>query len=77
MVDKFSRGSNSSTFKTVSIDIGMIGVQGKATETRKTVILTKKKEKEKKKKKHCQITFEKKFYVSSTEMYMTVACLLK
>ena len=44
MVDKLSRGSNSSSFKTVSVDIGVIGVQGKATETRKTVILTKKKE---------------------------------
>ena len=43
MVDKFS----TSTFKTVSFDIGVIGVQGKATETRKTVILTKKKGKKK------------------------------
>ena len=43
MVDKLSRGSNSSSFKTVSIDIDVIGVQGNATETRKTVILTKKK----------------------------------
>ena len=51
MVDKLSRGSNSSSFKTVSIDIGVIGVQGKATETRKTVILTKKKERRKKEKK--------------------------
>ena len=31
MVDKLSKGSNSSTFKTVLIDIGVIGVQGKAT----------------------------------------------
>ena len=31
MVDKLSKGNNSSTFKTVSIDIGVIGVQGKAT----------------------------------------------
>ena len=74
MVDKLSRGSNSSSFKTVSVDIAAIGVQGKATETRKTVILTKKKER---KKTHYQITFEKKFYVNSTEMYMTFACLLK
>ena len=51
MVDKLSRGSNSSSLKTVSIDIGVIRVQGKATETRKTVILTKKKEKKKQKKK--------------------------
>ena len=49
MVDKLSRGSNSSSLKTVSVDIGVIGVQGKATETRKTVILTKKKERKKKK----------------------------
>ena len=76
MVDKLSRWNNSSTFKTVSIDIGVIGVQVKATETRKTVILTKKKER--KKKKHYQITFEKKkFYVDPTEMYMTFAILLK
>ena len=47
MVDKLSRGSNSSNLKTVSIDIGVIGVQGKATETRKTVIFTKKKERKK------------------------------
>ena len=47
---------NASTFKNVSIEIGVIRMQGKATETRKTVILIKKK----KKKKHYQITFEKK-----------------
>ena len=47
MADKLSKGSNSSTFKNVSIDIGVIGMQGKATETRKTV-LTKKKKKKKK-----------------------------
>ena len=29
MVDKLSRGSNSSSLKTVSIDIGVIGVEGK------------------------------------------------
>ena len=62
----------------LSVDIGVIGVQIKATETRKTVILTKKKERRRKKKQHYQITFEKKkFYVNSTEMYMTFACLLK
>ena len=38
MADKFSKGSNSSTFKNVSLDIGVIGMQGKATETRKTAI---------------------------------------
>ena len=32
--------NNSGIFKNVSIDIGVIGMQGKATETRKTVILT-------------------------------------
>ena len=55
----------------------MIGMQSKATETRKTVILTKKKKKKKKKKKNYQITFEKKFYVNSNEMYREFACLLK
>ena len=59
MVDKLSRGSNSSSFKTVSIDIGVIGVQGKTSETRNTVILTKKKERTKKKKK------EKKHLIKS------------
>ena len=38
MVDKLSKGSNSSTLKNVSIDIGVIGMQRKATEPRKTVI---------------------------------------
>ena len=78
-MDKLSRGSNSSSLKTVSIDIGLIGVQGKATETRKTVILTKKKERKKEKKKHLVKSYlkKKKFYVNSTEMYMTLACLLK
>ena len=75
MVDKLSRGSNSSSLKTVSIDIGVIGVQGKATETRKTVILTKKKGK--KNNKNTLSNQKKKFYVNSTEMYMTFACLLK
>ena len=75
MVDKLSWGSNSSSFKTVSIDIGVIVVQGKATETRKTVILTKKKER---KKQHLiKSHLKKKIYVNSTEMYMTFACLLK
>ena len=63
MVVKLSRGSNSSSFKTVSVDIGVIGVQGKATEIRKTAILTKKKERKKEKKKEktpYQITFKKK-----------------
>ena len=40
MADKLSKGSNSSTFKNVWIDIGVIGMQGKG-KTRKTVILTK------------------------------------
>ena len=40
----------------MSIDIGVIGMQGKAMETRKTVILTTKT----KQKTHYQITFEKK-----------------
>ena len=30
MAGKLSKGSNSSTFKTVSTDIGVIGMQGKA-----------------------------------------------
>ena len=75
MADKFSKGSNSSTFKNVSIDIGVIGYG-----TTKTVILKKKKKKKKKNKKknHYQNTFEKEnFYVNSTEMYMAFACLLK
>ena len=42
MANKLSKGSNSSTFKNVWIDIGVIGMQDKGTETRKTVILTKK-----------------------------------
>ena len=52
MADKFSKGSNSSTFKNLWIDIGVIGMQGKGTETRKTVILTKKKKKKEKKNTH-------------------------
>ena len=73
MVDKLSRGSNSSSLKTVSIDIGVIRVQGKATETRKTVKLTKKKER---KEKHLIKSHLKK-KKSSTEMYIAFACLLK
>ena len=63
MADKLSKGSNSSTFKNVSFDIGVIGMQGKGTKTQKTVILTKKnknKKKKKKKKNNYQIIFEKK-----------------
>ena len=56
MADMLSKGSNSSTFKNVSIDIGVIGMQGKATETRKTVILTT----ETKQKAHYQITLKNK-----------------
>ena len=71
MADKLSKGSNSSTFKNVSIDIGVIGYGNT-----KTVILTKTKTKEKNT--HYQITFEKeKFYVNSTDMCMAFACLLK
>ena len=76
MVDKLSKGSNSSTFKTVSVDIGVIGVQGKVMETRKTVIRPKRKEKKTTKKLSNHI-WKKKFYINSTEMYMTFACLLK
>ena len=50
MADKLSKGSNSSTFKNVSTDIGVTGMQGKATETRKTLILTTTKTKQKQKK---------------------------
>ena len=55
-----TKGSNSGIFKIVSFDIGMIGMQGKATETWKAVILTTTKKQTNKKKKHYQITFEKK-----------------
>ena len=72
MADKLSKERNSSTFKNVSIDIGVIGMQGKAKETRKTAILTTKT----KQKTHYQINLKKKkFYVNSTEMYMAFACL--
>ena len=72
MADKLYKGSNSSTFNNVSIDIGVIGMQGKATETRKTNIDNKNKTK----KKH---TFKshlkkKRFYVNLTEMYMAFDC---
>ena len=43
MAGKLSMGNNHSTFKNVSIDAGVKGMQGKATETRKTAILTEKK----------------------------------
>ena len=72
MADKLSKGSNSSTFKNVSIDIGVIGIQDKATETRKTVILTTKTKQKHTIKSHLK---KKKFYVDSTEMYMAFACL--
>ena len=68
MADKLSKGSNSSIFKTVSTDIGVIGMQGKAlkyeklqywqqtTTTKKTTTTNKqtktKKKKKKKKKKN-------------------------
>ena len=58
MADKFSKGSNSSTFKNVSIDIGVIGYGNT-----KTVILTKKKKKNTKS--HLK---KEKVYVNSTEM---------
>ena len=75
MADKLSKGSNSSTFKNVSIDTGVIGMQGKATEARKTVILTiKTKQKKHTFKSHLK---KKKFYVILTEMFMAFACLLK
>ena len=56
MADKLSKGNNSGTFKNVSIDIGLIGMQGKATETRKIVILTKKQQHK---------TYQKTFKTSS------------
>ena len=39
MAGKLSMGSNHNTFKNVSIDTGVKGMQGKATETRNTEIL--------------------------------------
>ena len=51
IADKLPKGSNSSTFTIVSVDIGVIGMQGKATETRTTAKLTAKQKKKKKKKK--------------------------
>ena len=56
----------------VSVDIGVIRMQDKATETRKTAILT-----EKKNTPTNQISFEKRFYFNSTELYMEFACLLE
>ena len=47
MAGKLSMGSNHSTFKNVSIDAGVKGMQGKATEARKTAIPTAKKKKKK------------------------------
>ena len=72
MADKLSKGSNSSTFKNVSIDIGVIGMQSKATETRKTVILTSTKTKQtnKQKEKIIKSSSKNRFYVNSTEIYM-------
>ena len=80
MADKLSKGSNSSTFKlsidigalsNVSVDIGVIRMQDKATETRKTAILTEKKQQQ------FKSHLKKKFYVNSTELYMEFACLLE
>ena len=70
MADKLSKGSNSSAFKTVSIDIGVIGKQGKTAETRKTAILTAKNNN----KKH-QINSQFEKNLNSTEM-SKFACLL-
>ena len=58
----------------LSIDIGVIGVQGKATETRKNCNID---QKERNKNTLSNHIWKKKFYVNSTEMYMTFACLLK
>ena len=59
MVDKLSKGSNPSTFKNVSSDIGVIEMQDKATETGKKTQKT-----------YTIIShLKKKFYVNSTEMY--------
>ena len=54
-----------SALSNVSIDIGVIGRQGKTTETRKIAISTIKK-------KNPQIKshLKKEFYVNSTEMYI-------
>ena len=76
MADKLSKGSNSSTFKNVWIDIGVIGMQGKG-KTRKTVILTKTNNNKQNKtkrthKKHTIKTYLKKkvLCLNSTELYM-------
>ena len=58
---KLSRGSNSNSFKTVSIGIGVIGVQGKATETGNTKNCNiDQKERKKKKKKLIKSHLKKK-----------------
>ena len=61
----FLQQTSNDTSKNVSTDIGVTGMQGKASETRKTVILTTTTTK-----KIYQITFEKRFHVNSIEMYM-------
>ena len=48
---ELSKGSNSSTFKTVSTDIGVIGMQGKALKYEKLQYRQKKKTTTKKKRK--------------------------
>ena len=68
MVDKLSRGSNSNSFKTVSIDIGVIA--GQSYRNTKNCNID---QKERKKKKHLISHLKKKFYVNSTEMYMLLA----
>ena len=49
MADKLSKGSNSSTFKTVSTDIGVTGMQGKALKYEKLQYWQQKTKKKKKK----------------------------
>ena len=51
MAGKLSKGSNSSTFKTVSADIGVIGMQGKALKYEKLQYWQQKKKKKKKRQK--------------------------
>ena len=62
MADELSKGSNSSTLKNVSIDINVIGMQGKARETRKTnnKIDNNNNNKKKKKKKNIKSHLKKK-----------------
>ena len=50
MAGNLSKRSNSSTFKTVSADIGVIGMQGKALKYEKLQYWQQKKKKKKKKK---------------------------